>query len=727
MDKNQAKLRIAKLRAEIERHNYLYHVLDKPDISDGALDSLKNELQRLEAQFPDLITPDSPTQRVGGRPLAKFAKVRHSEPMMSISDAFTETEVSEWQERLIKILGPSYASASAEATVDKKATEDKVNKLNYYAELKLDGLAMSLRYQAGSFVKGATRGDGQIGEDVTANLKTIASIPLKLRVPTAKELSALGIDNKIIAKIIEASISGEVEIRGEAIMTAKVFEALNKQYAKEGKALLANPRNAAAGSIRQLDPKITSERHLDFYCYDITTDFGLSQHAQEHEVAKLLGFKILKQNRLCANLEEVFKFHKQMEASRAKIGFDCDGVVVVVNDLSLWPTLGIVGKGPRYLLAYKFSAEQVTTKLLDVIWQTGRTGVLTPTAVLEPVRVGGVTVGRSTLHNFDEIKRLGIKIGDTVIIERAGDVIPKVVGVLKNLRTGKEKNITPPSKCPICGAKVERVGEEVAFRCSNKNCYAVRLRQLAHWASKGAIDIDGLGPKIIEQLLTLGLIEDVADLYKLKSTDLVGLEGFAEKATDNLLTALENKKELPLAKFIYALGIRHVGEENAIILSKKFISSSPLTKGRDREGSDVGGVLSFGKWASDLTLDELQTMPDIGPVVARSIYEWFHDKNNLNLLKKLDSVKITLKIDAKSSDKLAGQKFVLTGTLDSISRDEAKDKIRALGGSASESVSAETNYLVAGENAGSKLEKAKKLGVKVIGEGEFLKLISHNT
>lgn len=695
LNKKEAEARIAKLRAEIERHNYLYHVLDKPDISDGALDSLKNELQRLEADFPDLITPDSPTQRVGGRPLAKFAKVRHSEPMMSISDAFTETEVSEWQARLIKILGTS-------------------KNLRYYAEMKLDGLAMSLKYKAGSFVQGATRGDGQIGEDVTANLKTIASIPLKLRVPTEAELARLGIDKKIIAKIIEASMAGEVEIRGEAIMTAKVFEALNKQYAKEGKALLANPRNGAAGSIRQLDPKITSERHLDFYCYDITTDFGLSQHSQEHEVAKLLGFKILKQNRLCANLEEIFKFHQQMEAGRAKIGFDCDGVVVVVNDLSLWPVLGIVGKGPRYLLAYKFSAEQVTTKLLDVIWQTGRTGVLTPTAVLEPVRVGGVTVGRSTLHNFDEIKRLDVKIGDTVIIERAGDVIPKVIEVLKNLRTGKEKNIAPPANCPICGAKVERVGEEVAFRCSNKNCYAVRLRQLAHWASKGAIDIDGLGPKIIEQLLTLGLIEDVADLYKLKPTDLVGLEGFAEKATDNLLTALANKKELPLAKFIYALGIRHVGEETAITLVQNSIRQ-PADK--------IYNLKDFITWASNLTLDELQTMPDIGPVVARSIYEWFHDKNNLNLLKKLDSVKITLKIDAKHSDKLAGQKFVLTGTLQTISRDEAKDKIRHLGGSASESVSAETDYLVAGENAGSKLDKAKKLGVKVIGEGEFLKMI----
>lgn len=691
MDKNQAKLRIAKLRKEIERHNYLYHVLDKPDISDGALDSLKNELVRLELAFPDLITPDSPTQRVGGRPLAKFAKVQHSSPMMSMFDAFSDEEMVEWQNRLIKILRNK-------------------NQLNYYAELKLDGLAMNLRYKAGSFVQGATRGDGEIGEDVTANLKTIASIPLKLRVPTDKELAGLDITKTSRNKIIKAAETGIVEIRGEAIMTAKVFEALNKQYTKEGKTLLANPRNAAAGSIRQLNPKVTAERQLDFYCYDIATEFGLERHEQEHEVAKLLGVKILKQNKFCGDLNAVLKFHKTMETTRDKIGFDCDGVVVVVNNLSLWKKLGIVGKGPRYLMAYKFSAEQVTTKLLDIIWQTGRTGVLTPTAVLEPVHVGGVTVGRSTLHNFDEIKRLGVKIGDTVIIERAGDVIPKVISVLTKLRTGKEKNITPPAKCPICGAKVERVGEEVAFRCSNKNCYAVRLRQLTHWASKGAIDIDGLGPKIIEQLLTLGLVEDVADFYKLTKNDLLGLEGFAEKAADNLLKALEAKKIIPLSKFIYALGIRHVGEETAITLSNKLKVES-------------GKLSDFIVLSQKISLEELAEMMDIGPVVAKSIYEWFHNKNNLSLLKKLDSVKITLKTDTKISEALAGKKFVLTGTLDSIGRDEAKDKIRALGGSASESVSSETDYLVAGANAGSKLDKAKKLGVKVIGEEEFLKML----
>ncbi len=692
MDKNQAKIRIAKLRQEIEHHNYLYHVLDKPDISDAALDSLKNELVKLEDQFPDLITPDSPTQRVGGKALDKFVKVRHSSPMMSMFDAFSPEEMNEWEARLVKIL-------------------DSKSKLNYYAELKLDGLAMSLRYERGVFVKGATRGDGQVGEDVTANLKTIASIPLRLRVPTDKELAGLGLDKKIKDKIIKAAAGGEVEIRGEAIMTAKVFAALNKKYQKEGKALLANPRNAAAGSIRQLDPKITAERRLDFYCYDIATDFGLARHEQEHEVAKLLGFKILKQNKFCADLPAVFKFHEQMAASRETIGFECDGVVVVVNDLSLWDKLGIVGKGPRYMMAYKFAGQQATTILKEVIWQVGRTGTLTPIAVLQPVRLAGVTVSHSTLHNFDEINRLKLKIGDTVIVERAGDVIPKIVSNLPKLRTGKEKTITAPKTCPICGGAVQQVKGEVAFRCLNKNCYAVQLRNLSHWTSKGAIDIDGLGPKIVELLVKEGLVRDVADFYLLTKDDLIGLPGFAEKAADNLIKALAAKKNLPLAKFIYALGIRHVGEETAATIAK-----SPRLK--------ADSLKDFIARSQKLTLNDLTDMPDIGPIVARSIFDWFANAKNLKLLKKLDSVKITVLPPSGGRGKLTDKKLVLTGTLASLEREAAKDKIRALGGSAAESVSKETDYLVVGANPGSKLDKARQLGVKILDEAEFLKLLS---
>lgn len=749
MDKNQAKIRIAKLRAEIERHNYLYHVMDKPDISDAALDSLKNELQRLETAYPDLITPDSPTQRVGGRPLAKFAKVRHSEPMMSMFDAFSEEEMAEWQGRLVKILGPSYATFFVKTSEDKKATDgkshppviltpslsrgkDPMNKLNYYAELKLDGLAMSLRYERGVFAKGATRGNGLIGEDVTANLKTIAAIPLRLRIPTDRELAALDIDKKNRDKIIKAAESGAVEIRGEAMMTAKVFAALNKRYQAEGKALLANPRNAAAGSIRQLDPKITAERQLDFYCYDLATDFGLARHEQEHQVAKLLGFKVLKQNKFCADLSAVFKFHQQMAETREKIGFECDGVVAVVNDLSLWPKLGIVGKGPRYLMAYKFAGRQATTILKDISWQVGRTGVLTPTAVLEPVPLAGVTVSHSTLHNFDEINRLHLKIGDTVIVERAGDVIPKIIGVLPKLRTGKEKIIMAPKFCPICGSRVEQVKSEVAFRCLNKNCYAVQLRNLSHWTSKGAIDIEGLGPKIVEMLVEEGLVHDAADFYLLTKDDLIGLPGFAEKAADNLIKALEAKKVIPLAKLIYALGIRHVGEETATVIARSFastkrrgnlVSTLSLRGNPDYHRDDRGNLVDFIEWTQKIKLEDLRNLSDIGPVVAQSIYDWFHEAKNLKLLKKLDSVKITIQKEARGPSPLAGKKFVLTGTLDSLEREAAKDKIRALGGQASESVSKETDYVVAGANPGSKLNKAKKLGVKVIKEEEFLKMI----
>jgi len=691
MNSKEAKSRISKLRKEIERHNYLYHVLDKPDITDAALDSLKNELQRLEMAFPDLITPDSPTQRVGGKALDKFTKVHHDSPMLSMFDSFSDQEMAEWQERLTKIIGS-------------KA------KLNYYGELKLDGLAMSLKYKDGSFEQGATRGDGKVGEDVTNNLKTIDSIPLKLRLPTDKELSELKLTKSVKEKIIKAVTDGRVEVRGEAIMTNKVFQELNKQYKKAGKALLANPRNAAAGSIRQLDSKITASRHLDFYAYDIATDFDLPTHELEHKLAKLLGFKILQQNKFCADLPAVLKLHLQLEKDRDSIGFECDGVVVVVNDLSLWDKLGVVGKGPRYMMAYKFSGQQATTILKDVVWQIGRTGILTPTAILEPVPLGGVVVGRSTLHNFDEINRLKLKIGDTVIVERAGDVIPKIVGNLPKLRTGKEKEIKAPAVCPICGSKVEKISGEVAFRCSNKNCYAVELRNLSHWSSKNAIDIEGLGPKIVELLVKEGLVRDSADFYLLTKDDLIGLPGFAEKAADNLVKALATKRHLPLAKLIYALGIRHVGEETAVILSKKFQISN--FKFED-----------FIEKIQKVSLADLQDLPDVGPVVAKSIYDWFHDANNLKLLKKLDSAKITIQKEANQNLPLVGKKFVLTGTLSALGRNEAKDRLRALGGQIGESIGKDTDFLVVGENPGSKLAKARQLGVKILEEEGFLKLL----
>ncbi len=696
MLKEEAKKRIEKLKAEINHHRYLYHVLDRQEISDAALDSLKNELFKLEQEFPDLITPDSPTQRVGGQPLDKFRKVEHSSPMLSLFDAFSAEDMRAWQERIQKLLPPD-------------------TKLDYFCELKLDGLAAALRYEAGVFTLGATRGDGRIGEDVTQNLKTIESIPLKLREPTEKELKKIGLDNKQIKAVRQALASGVLEARGEAIMTKKVFNELNKRYKKEGKSLLANPRNGAAGSIRQLDPRLTAERKLDFYVYEIATDLGLKTQEQKWQLARLLGFKTLAENKYCPDLAAVERFHHYWEARRDRLPFEIDGVVVKVNNLSLWPVLGVVGKGPRYMMAYKFAGEQVTTKIKDVVWQVGRTGILTPIAVLEPAPVGGVTVSHATLHNMDEIRRLGIKIGDTVIIERAGDVIPKVVKALPKLRDGREKVIKVPSRCPMCGAKVVKVPGEVAYRCSNPDCYAVNLRRLIHWASKGAVDIEGLGPKIIEQLVKEGLVQDVADFYRLTVDDLKPLERFADKSAENLVKAISEKKEIDLPRFLYALGIRHVGEETAMLVAE-FIKQRTQLK---------FGIQDIVKVFNKIKLEELKKIKDIGPIVARSIYQWFRDKKNIELLKKLERNGVKIKISKSSgrAQPLAGKTFVLTGALSSLTRDEAKAKIRELGGHVSSSVSAKTDYVVAGENPGSKYEKAKKLGVRIIGEEEFLKMI----
>lgn len=686
MNREEAKKRIEKLKKEIDYHRYLYHVLDKQEISDAASDSLKNELFKLEMQFPEFIAPDSPTQRVGGKPLPKFKKVSHSQPMMSLFDAFSEEDIEDWKKRMERILPGK--------------------KFDYYTELKMDGLAVSLVYEKGVLSRGATRGDGRVGEDVTQNLKTIEAIPLRLREPSGAEVKNLGFDSSEAGEIISIIKSGRIEIRGEAIMTLKVFNELNRKYKREGRALLANPRNGAAGSIRQLDSKLSAERKLDFYVYSMVSDIGFKKHEQEHELAKLLGFKVLKHNKYCKDLEEVFRFHHHWEKNREKLEFECDGVVVKVNDLSLWPRLGVVGKGPRYIMAYKFAAEQATTKVKDVEWQVGRTGTMTPVAVLEPVRVGGVTVSHATLHNMDEIRRLALKIGDTIVLERAGDVIPKVVKVLLNLRDGKEKNISVPSKCPMCASRVEKVPGEVAYRCTNKNCYAVNLRRLAHWTSKGAVDIEGLGPKIIEHLVKEGLVNDVSDFYTLTEGDLLPLERFADKSAENLIKAINNKKEIELPRFLIGLGIRHLGEESAIDIAKKFGSLKNIIEAKK---------------------EEINKIHDFGDVLAESVYSWFHDKRNLELLERLEKNGVSVKKQEGKKAKnqvLEGKIFVLTGSMEGLTRDEAKVKIRELGGEVSSSVSKNTDYVVAGSEPGSKLDKARKLGVKVIDEKQFIKLIS---
>ena len=566
-----------------------------------------------------------------------------------------------------------------------------------------------------------------MGEDVTQNLKTIEAIPLNLRIPSGTELEKLGFNLKERGEILKIIRDGRIEARGEAIMTHKVFNELNRKYKKEGKPILANPRNAAAGSIRQLNSKITAERKLDFYVYSMalaptpspspapasSRERGIfGKHEREHKLAQLLGFKVLKQNKYCKSLDEAIEFHDWWEKHKDKLPFDCDGVVVKVNDLSLWPRLGAVGKGPRYIMAYKFAAAQATTQIEDVRWQVGRTGVLTPTAALKPARIGGVTVRHATLHNMDEINRLGIKIGDTVILERAGDVIPKVVKILPKLRTGREKKISAPNKCPMCGGPVEKVKGEVAYRCANKNCYAVNLRKLRHWVSKAAADIDGLGPKIIEQLAKEGLVRDISDFYELEVGDLLPLERFAEKSADNLIKAINERKEVELARFIYGLGIRHIGEESAILLSQK-------SKVKSQKISD------FAKEMQNMSLEDLEKIQDIGPIVAKSVFNWFHDKYNLELLGKLEKrgVKILNRQSTIDNRKLSDKTFVLTGALESLTRDEAKAKIRELGGNVSSSISKNTDYVVAGAEPGSKYQKARKLGVKIISEDEFKKLI----
>ena len=698
MNKQEAKTRIEKLKVEINHYRYLLHVLDQEDISESALDSLKNELFKLEMQYPDLITFDSPTQRVAGKALEKFKKVEHQTQMISLFDAFSEKDMQDWEKRALKIL---------------IAREVKGG---YFCELKLDGLAMSLRYEKGSFIQGATRGDGKIGEEVTNNLKTIESIPLKLRIPSLEEFKKIGLEEKISNLIIKAVGAGEILVRGEVLMSKKTLEKLNKKYEKENKAILKNVRNGAAGSMRQLDPSLTAERELDFYAYALASDFGFKTHEESMQVLKLLGFRILKENKHCQNLEEINSFHRLWEKKRGRLPFEIDGVVVKVNDLSLWPILGIVGKGPRYMMAYKFSAEQVTTKIKKVNWQIGRTGVLTPIAVMDEVNVGGVTVAHATLHNMDEIERLGIKINDTVIIERAGDVIPKVVKVLDKMRNGYEKEIKIPKKCPICDSSVQKVPGEVAYKCVNKDCYAVTLRRLSHWSSKGAMDIEGLGPKVVEQLIKEGLVGDVADFYSLTIGDLKPLERFADKSAENLIKAIEAKKELDLAKFIYGLGIHHVGEETAIQISDLGFRISDFKN----------GIKDFIEVFQKITPGEWENQEDLGPIMAKSIHDWIHDEKNLEILKKLQANGVSVKIrdvKAKNSD-LEGKTFVLTGTLNELTRNDAKAKIRELGGKIASTVSKNTDFVVAGENSGSKLDKARELGMEILEENKFIKLIN---
>ncbi len=661
----EAKERINKLREEINHHRYLYHVLDREEISDSALDSLKHELLLLEQKYPEFITSDSPTQRVAGSPIKEFKKIKHLKPVISIEDAFSLEEVKEWQERNEKLL------------------KDKI--YGYYGELKMDGLSIVLTYLNGELAFGATRGDGKVGEDVTVNLRTIESIPLRLE----------NYDRKLPRRI---------DVRGEVVIYKNELDRINKLQLKKDLPVYANPRNLVAGTIRQLDPKITATRKMNFFAFEIMTDIDLLNHAGVHEQLKKFGFKTSPYCEELPTLQQVTLYIKNWDKKRSKLPYQTDGAVIVVNNLKQQQRLGSIGKTERWMLAYKFPAEQATTKVLDIIIQVGRTGVLTPVANLEPVALAGTTVSRATLHNEDEIKRLGIKIGDTVIVQKAGDIIPDIIKVLPNLRTGKEKSFTMPKRCPICNSEIEKKEGEVASYCTNKNCFAVQSKNLKHFVSRQSFDIDGLGPKILDHLLTAGLIKDAADIFSLKVGDLEPLERFAEKSASNLILAIAKAKNITMSRFINALGIRHVGQETAVALAHNFPGVSELTEAK---------------------LADLENIEDVGPVMARSIYDYFNNKNSLELITRLKKygVNIESEYNRKTSGLLNGKVIVVTGTLDSFSRDEVKSAIREAGGKPSESVSSQTDYVLAGLSAGSKVEKARELGVKIITEQEFKEMI----
>lgn len=665
MTKEEAKKRIEKLREVINRQRYLYHALDKAEISDEAHDSLKHELWELEQRFPEFITPDSPTQRVGGEPLERFEKVVHREPMLSIEDVFGQEELRDW-EQYLKRLAPR-------------------EKLAYFAELKVDGLAVSLVYEQGLLSLGATRGDGQVGENVTHNVKTIDSIPLRIESANFK-------------------LPERVEVRGEAYIRKGDFEKFNKEREKKGEEPFANPRNLAAGSIRQLDPKLAASRPLRFIAYDLAGDLGQRTHAQEHEMLGALGFPTDNTAKVCASLEDVLSYWKETESQRERLPFPIDGIVVQVNDNALLEKLGVAGKGKRGMRALKFAGREATTRVLDIQVQVGRTGAITPVALLEPVRVQGVTISRATLHNEDEMERLGVKRGDTVVVRRAGDVIPEVVQVLSELRNGSERAFHMPRTCPVCAAPLARRQGEVIVRCPNKECRAQKREFLYHFVSRRAFDITGLGPKIVDKLAQEHLVSDAADLFTLKAGDLAPLERFAEKSASNIVSAIQRSKRVPLARFLYALGIRHVGEQTALDLAEQFGSLGNLAKAAK---------------------EDLEKVPDVGGVVAESLVEWFRAKENLEFLKRLRKAGVKIQSEKRKeiSEKLKGKVFVLTGTLQAMTREEAKAKIRELGGEVSESVSKKTSYVVAGENPGSKLKSARKLGIPVLEEREFLNLL----
>ncbi len=665
MDRQKAKKEIEKLKEEIRRHDRLYYAENSPEISDREYDVLMKKLDALEKDYPELVTSDSPTQRVGGEPSREFPPAKHLAPMLSMDNTYSADELREFDKRI------------------KKNLEGK--EAEYAVELKYDGVSVSLLYRNGRLVRGATRGDGITGDEVTGNLKTIRSIPLVLDGDGLPE---------------------SFEVRGEVYMKRQEFIKINREKEKSGEPLFANPRNAAAGSLKLLDPRLVAERGLDIFAYGIGhckgRDFGT--HDEVLKFLKKAGFRVNPNMKLCSNIEDVIDYCNKWEDKRGSLEYDTDGMVIKVNSLTQQKELGYTTKAPRWVIAYKFPASKVATRLKDIILQVGRTGALTPVAVLEPVHVSGSVVSRATLHNIDEIARLDARIGDTVLIEKSGEIIPKINSVIKSKRTGKEKKFIAPDTCPACGSKAVRLSGEVAIRCENVACPAQLKMKILHFTSRGAMDIEGLGDKIVDQMVDKKLINDYGDIYYLKQEEVAGLERFAEKSASNIIRAIEKSKHNELYRLIFGLGIRHVGVHAARLLADRFSSVDNITES---------------------SREELETIYEIGPVMGESIYRFFRTKENLRVLDKLKKagVKMSEKATHKEELKFSGKTFVFTGTLASFSREEAERLVASLGGEFSSSIGRNTDFVVCGENPGSKFEKAKKMGIKIIDENEFKRMI----
>ncbi len=663
MSHHEIEERIKKLREEINYHNYRYYILDDPEISDAEYDRLMRELQSLEQKYPDMITPDSPTQRVGAKPLEAFETVAHTIPMLSLDNGFDAEEIREFDARIHRLLDPR-------------------QKIEYVAEPKFDGLAVELIYEAGRFTVGSTRGDGTIGENITQNLKTIKTIPLRL------------IDREI-------PIPERLEVRGEVVIAIQAFEELNRQRERMGEPLFANPRNVAAGSLRQLDPKITASRPLDIYLHSIgqVIGFTFESHWRFLDTISKWGLKVSLQRRICQSLEEIFQFYEELNNQREELPYEIDGVVIKVNSFTQRESVGIKSRSPRWAIAYKFPARQEITQVLDVSTQVGRTGTLTPVAIMKPVQISGVEVSRATLHNQDEIDKKDVRIGDWVIVQRAGDVIPEVVKVITSRRTGLEKKYQLPDTCPVCGGHVIRLPGEAAHRCQNLSCPAQIKQQIRHFASRGAMDIEGLGDKLINQLVDTELVKDTADLYFLSKQQWADLERMGDKSAQNIIDALEKSKDISFDRLIFSLGIRFVGEHAAGLLAEHFKTLSNLKKA---------------------TYEELLKIYEIGPQSAQSIIQFFNEPKNLKTIDRL--LKAGIKIKQKqqaASDKFAGKTFVFTGTLESMTRDEAERLVASLGGRPASSISKKTDFVILGKDPGSKATKARELGVTILNEEEF--------